>query len=199
MNATLQLGKPLSNFGVSEIIRSESSSFKVGDHLYGSHDFSEYQTFDAEALKEMRLIDNQESLPWTVRLAACRNGAQLMSGLLSRAVLGRCGGNAWPDCVVRTREHRQASERRDNLHLRCLRFVFSTLGFARPADAFSPGAVGQMVALLCQRLGVKIIGSAGSDEKVTFLRDVLKFDVAFNYKTDDAQVCLVLPFHPAWT
>lgn len=40
-----------------------------------------------------------------------------------------------------------------------------------------------MVAQLCQRLGLKVIGSAGSSEKVAYLKDVLKFDAAWNYKT----------------
>jgi len=33
--------------------------------------------------------------------------------------------------------------------------------------------------------GCRVIGLTGSDEKVTWLVDVLKFDAAFNYKTTD--------------
>lgn len=188
---TLQLGKPLTNFGVSKVVRSESSSFKAGDHLYGTHEFSEYQIFDAEALKGMRLLENTESLPWTVRFSAFRKGAKAESGFFLSSDLGWCCRNARPDGLVRSREHCQAQEGGDDLHLCCLRFVSSKpRGFARTPDDVLPGAVGQMVAGLCQRLGLRVIGSAGSDEKVAFLKDVLKFDVAFNYKTEDTQVRL---------
>lgn len=40
------------------------------------------------------------------------------------------------------------------------------------------------MAQLCKRRGLKVIGSAGSDEKVDFLKQ-MGYDVAFNYKTTD--------------
>ena len=45
------------------------------------------------------------------------------------------------------------------------------------------GAVGQIVGQLAKREGLKVVGSAGTDEKVKFLHDEMKFDSAFNYKT----------------
>jgi hypothetical protein len=47
------------------------------------------------------------------------------------------------------------------------------------------GAVGQIVGQLAKAQGLIVIGSAGSDDKVKFLKDELKFDHAFNYKTQD--------------
>ncbi|KAG0004283.1 hypothetical protein BGZ79_009773 [Entomortierella chlamydospora] len=44
------------------------------------------------------------------------------------------------------------------------------------------GAVGQIVGQISKRLGLRVVGSAGSDEKVDFLLKELKFDAAFNYK-----------------
>ncbi|KAG0006702.1 hypothetical protein BGZ65_004947 [Modicella reniformis] len=44
------------------------------------------------------------------------------------------------------------------------------------------GAVGQLVGQIAKRLGLRVIGSAGSDEKVEFLLKDLKFDAAFNHK-----------------
>ncbi|KAG0287691.1 hypothetical protein BGZ98_004544 [Dissophora globulifera] len=44
------------------------------------------------------------------------------------------------------------------------------------------GAVGQLVGQLAKRLGLRVIGSVGSDDKVDFLLNELKFDAAFNYK-----------------
>ncbi|KAG0222593.1 NADP-dependent leukotriene B4 12-hydroxydehydrogenase [Mortierella sp. GBAus27b] len=44
------------------------------------------------------------------------------------------------------------------------------------------GAVGQLVGQIAKRLGLRVIGSAGSDEKVEFLLKELKFDAAFNHR-----------------
>lgn len=44
------------------------------------------------------------------------------------------------------------------------------------------GAVGQLVGQLAKLQGLKVIGSAGSDDKVDYLIKDLKFDAAFNYK-----------------
>ena len=45
------------------------------------------------------------------------------------------------------------------------------------------GAVGNVAGQLAKRRGCRVIGSAGSAEKVTFLREECAFDHAFNYKT----------------
>ncbi|KAF9902073.1 hypothetical protein BX616_002049 [Lobosporangium transversale] len=44
------------------------------------------------------------------------------------------------------------------------------------------GAVGQLVGQIARRFGLRVIGSAGSDDKVQYLLNELKFDAAFNYK-----------------
>ena len=45
------------------------------------------------------------------------------------------------------------------------------------------GAVGTMAGQLAKLRGCRVIGSAGSDEKVKFLREECGYDLAFNYKT----------------
>lgn len=47
------------------------------------------------------------------------------------------------------------------------------------------GAVGQCVVTLCKMLvpGLRVVGSAGTEEKCAYMRDVLKIDAVFNYKT----------------
>lgn len=45
------------------------------------------------------------------------------------------------------------------------------------------GPVGQTVCQLAKAAGLRVLGSAGSDEKVKFLREELGIDQAFNYKT----------------
>ncbi|AXR83339.1 NADP-dependent oxidoreductase [Natrarchaeobaculum sulfurireducens] len=48
------------------------------------------------------------------------------------------------------------------------------------------GAVGSVVGQLAQLAGARVVGTAGSDEKVAWLTDELGFDAAINYKeTDD--------------
>ncbi|XP_063770272.1 prostaglandin reductase 1-like [Pseudophryne corroboree] len=44
------------------------------------------------------------------------------------------------------------------------------------------GAVGTIVGQIAKLKGCKVVGSAGSDEKVTYLKEI-GFDEAFNYKT----------------
>jgi NADPH:quinone reductase len=45
------------------------------------------------------------------------------------------------------------------------------------------GAVGSLVGQIAKIKGCRVVGIAGSDEKVAWLRDELGFDAAFNYKT----------------
>jgi NADPH-dependent curcumin reductase CurA len=42
----------------------------VGTHLYGSHDFSEYQIFSQEAISSLKVLKNEENLPWTTWVGA---------------------------------------------------------------------------------------------------------------------------------
>ncbi|KAJ7160317.1 alcohol dehydrogenase [Mycena filopes] len=51
------------------------------------------------------------------------------------------------------------------------------------------GGVGSMVIQIAKQDGLKVIASAGSDEKVAFMKDI-GADVAFNYKTTDAREVL---------
>ncbi|RIA91068.1 hypothetical protein C1645_805398 [Glomus cerebriforme] len=44
------------------------------------------------------------------------------------------------------------------------------------------GSIGQIVGQIAKIKGLRVIGSTGSDEKVDFLLNELKFDAAFNYK-----------------
>ena len=47
------------------------------------------------------------------------------------------------------------------------------------------GAVGSVVGQLGRLLGARVIGYAGDDEKVAWLKSTLQLDEAFNYKTQD--------------
>jgi len=63
------LGEPLNNFGVARVLRSESSAFKPGDHIYGMLPFQEY--FLGQDAKQFRLLKNEEGLPWSAYLGVC--------------------------------------------------------------------------------------------------------------------------------
>ncbi|KAM0326285.1 hypothetical protein ACHAQA_006883 [Verticillium albo-atrum] len=52
------------------------------------------------------------------------------------------------------------------------------------------GAVGQLVGQLAKAEGLRVVGSAGSQEKIDFLTNELGFDGAFNYKTDEPNEAL---------
>ncbi|KAF9422661.1 hypothetical protein BGZ76_003747, partial [Entomortierella beljakovae] len=49
------------------------------------------------------------------------------------------------------------------------------------------GPVGSFFSILAKRQGAFVIGSAGSDEKVSYLVNDLGLDAAFNYKTKDTR------------
>jgi len=53
------------------------------------------------------------------------------------------------------------------------------------------GAVGSHVGQIAKNMGCYVIGFAGSDRKVKWLKEVLKFDAAFNYKTTDVATALL--------
>ncbi|WP_217701012.1 NADP-dependent oxidoreductase [Hymenobacter sp. CRA2] len=52
------------------------------------------------------------------------------------------------------------------------------------------GAVGSVVGQLARLHGARVVGTAGSAEKVAYLKDELGFDEAINYKTDDVAAAL---------
>ncbi|CAO3625648.1 unnamed protein product [Cunninghamella blakesleeana] len=51
------------------------------------------------------------------------------------------------------------------------------------------GAVGQLAGQIAKAHGLRVVGSAGSDEKVAYLYEI-GFDAAFNYKTEDIRAKL---------
>ena len=50
------------------------------------------------------------------------------------------------------------------------------------------GAVGSLVGQIAKIKGLKVIASAGNDDKVDWLKDELNFDYVFNYK----KVCIFI-------
>ena len=61
------------------------------------------------------------------------------------------------------------------------------LGTPAPGDTFfvssAAGAVGQLAGQFAKRAGARVVGSAGTDEKVAYVLEQCGFDAAFNYRT----------------
>ncbi|KAF9306888.1 hypothetical protein BGZ74_002389 [Mortierella antarctica] len=53
------------------------------------------------------------------------------------------------------------------------------------------GTLGQIAGQLAKRKGLRVIGSAGSQDKIDYLINELGFDAAFNYKTQDKKQALL--------
>ncbi|GAA5877118.1 hypothetical protein JCM16303_006173 [Sporobolomyces ruberrimus] len=66
-----ELNKPLTNFGVGEVIKAgEGATAKKGDLVYGNFDFAEYVVFPKEAASQLRIFDNKEKLPLSTWVGA---------------------------------------------------------------------------------------------------------------------------------
>ncbi|KAI0776475.1 alcohol dehydrogenase [Irpex lacteus] len=139
----LELGKPLSSFGVGVVLRTELDGVKVGDHVcYMAMPFQKYVVLPK--LEYARVIANEEKFPWTAYVG----------------VLGLPGLTAY--CAWKEYAHAQKGET-----------AFITT---------AAGPVGSFVVQLAKADGLKVIASAGSDEKVEWVKS-LGADVVFNYKT----------------
>ena len=68
------------------------------------------------------------------------------------------------------------------------------LGEPRPGETVfvsaAAGAVGSIVGQIAKLRGCRVVGSAGSDEKLAWLVDDLGFDHAVNYRTTDLEAAL---------
>ncbi|GAA5859569.1 hypothetical protein JCM8547_006145 [Rhodosporidiobolus lusitaniae] len=146
------LGKPIQNFGVAEVVKSENEKVLKGAHLYGHFEFKEYSVLPKEQAEQYRVLNNKEGLPWTTWVGAA----------------GMPGQTAW--------------------------WGINQIGKPQKGETVfvsgASGPVGQMSIALAHLAGAKVIASAGSDEKVAYLRDELKVEVAFNYKKEKTQEVL---------
>ncbi|KDE07628.1 hypothetical protein MVLG_02091 [Microbotryum lychnidis-dioicae p1A1 Lamole] len=154
-------GKPIENFGISEVLSSSAEGIKEGDRVYGSTRFAEYNIFTADQVKGLKVIKNDEKLPWTTWVGAA----------------GMPGQTAW--------------------------WALKHIGQPKKGETIfvsgASGAVGQLVIALAHSAGLKVIASAGSDEKVDFLKSHLNVEVAFNYKTKPTlEILKKNPFQIYW-
>ena len=70
-----------------------------------------------------------------------------------------------------------------------LKYIAGLKGGETVFISSAAGGVGSMAGQIARLLGAKrVIGSAGSEEKVSFLIDEIGFDAAFNYKTEPPRI-----------
>ena len=73
-------------------------------------------------------------------------------------------------------------------------FGLLDVGQARPGDVVvvsaASGAVGAVVGQIALLMGCRVIGTAGTDEKVAYVVEELGFDAGINYETEDVDVAL---------
>ena len=113
-------------------------------------------------------------LPWALRSLAPRGeglnpiDASLGRPSLAISALGMPGLTAWVGAIE--------------------------LGQPAPGDTVyissAAGAVGQLAGQFARRAGARGVGSAGSDDKVAYLRERCGFDAAFNYRSQDIDEAL---------
>lgn len=113
-------------------------------------------------------------LPWALRSVAPRGeGLQRIDAALGRpshfiSALGMPGLTAWVGAI--------------------------DIGRPMPGDTVfvssAAGAVGQLAGQFARRAGARVVGSAGSDDKVAYLLGRCGFDAAFNYRRVDLDEAL---------
>lgn len=141
-SSAFEIGKPLVNFGVAVVLRSENDKFKVGDHVYGPILYQTYATYKNTSF--LRVLPNVEGLPWSVYTG----------------IAGMAGQTAYIGWKLFSKAKKGET-------------VFVST---------AAGPVGSAVVQLAKSQGLKVVASAGSDEKVAFAKKI-GADVAFNYKT----------------
>ncbi|GJE93759.1 NADP-dependent oxidoreductase [Phanerochaete sordida] len=156
----LKLNKPVDNFGVATVLRSEDPNFKAGDFVDGFINFQEYSIWPPPAdqmhfLRYITKIDRPASIP-----------ASVYTGTLGLA--GKTGFIAFD---VFGKEKAKTSKT-----------VFVSGG------AGAVGTFVCEYAKICNP-NIKVIASAGSPEKIKILKDI-GVDVAINYKEEDVEKVL---------
>ncbi|KAJ9108580.1 hypothetical protein QFC19_002296 [Naganishia cerealis] len=156
-----ELHKPITGHGIGVVIRAAADSkYKVGDHVYGTVPYQQYLFVPGQQTVDeetKKFLGPQASL----RVIKNEEGLPWSAYIGAAGMPGKTAFMAWKEI---------ADAKKGEV-------AFISAG---------SGPVGQMAIQMAKADGLKVISSAGSDEKVAFLKE-LGADVAFNYKTDDAK------------
>ncbi|KAJ7624036.1 hypothetical protein DFH06DRAFT_1059193, partial [Mycena polygramma] len=153
----------LSGFGVAVVLRSENPAVAVGKHVYGfTIPHQEYAVLPA--LGMLQIMERHPNVPWSAYLGPA----------------GMPGQTAY----IGWKEFAQAKKVQNTLH--CGKGKTEDNSIWHPQVPLAPG---WMVIQLAKQAGLKVIASAGSEEKIAFVKS-LGADVVFNYKTTDTREIL---------
>ncbi|MEU6771430.1 NADP-dependent oxidoreductase [Streptomyces sp. NPDC046759] len=151
--APFELGKVMQGGAVGEVVESHAEGISAGDHVLHFFGWREYAVVDAK-----NAVKVGPALAPAVKVDDEAHEVPLSAYL---GVLGMTGLTAYAGL------------------LRTASFKEGDIVFVSGAA----GAVGSEVGQLAKLLGAsRVIGSAGSDEKVKLLVEEYGFDAAFNYK-----------------
>ncbi|CAG8463953.1 3398_t:CDS:2 [Funneliformis caledonium] len=149
------IGHVLSGIGVSEVVKSNNPNLKVGDLVYGLIGWEEYTHIKTDAKKINDI--HFKNINYHKKL--------LKEVPLSYQISLLQLSGLTPYGSLMALGKPKAGE---TIYISC-----------------AAGATGHLVGQIAKIKGLKVVGSTGSDEKVDFLLNELKFDAAFNYKKVD--------------
>jgi NADPH-dependent curcumin reductase CurA len=164
-SASWQLNKPCQTFSVSKVIKSNNPAFAVGDHVSGPTGWEVYTVTDGKS--GTNKIQEIPGVPISIYLG----------------VLGGPGLTAYIGLYHFCSPMKPGETRGFAVRHSFFSFIPNTNRSLAPVYVnAAAGAVGTVVGQIGKAIGLRVVGSAGSDDKVKLLKE-LGFDEAFNYKT----------------
>jgi NADPH-dependent curcumin reductase CurA len=151
---SFQLGKPLEGGCVGQIIESKNNQFKVGEYVLGNFGWREHWLSNGSS--------SSNGSSGVMRIDPKMAPIQWYLG-----IFGMTGLTAYVG-LLKVGELKNANNDDNN----------NTIVFVSAAS----GAVGSVVCQIAKIKGCRVVGSAGSQEKVKWLLDQARIDYAFNYK-----------------
>ncbi|KAF5364615.1 hypothetical protein D9758_005632 [Tetrapyrgos nigripes] len=166
------LGKPIYGYGVGKVVRSEHKDFAKGEYVTSLiMDHAHYWIPPTSALA-----------PPSVRKFTPESGLPLSVYVGSAGMPGRTAYVAW-NTYIGSPESSSTSPSRaahEIFHRKPNQVAFVSAG---------AGPVGSFVIQLAKRAGMKVIASAGSEDKLKLCKE-MGADVVFNYKKEDTNEVL---------
>ncbi|KAJ7902785.1 hypothetical protein B0H14DRAFT_3103826 [Mycena olivaceomarginata] len=156
-----QIGAPLDGWGIGVVLRSETTGVEVGKYVYGvTISHQEYTVYP-----ELGRLQILETHP----------GLSLATYVTAAGMPGQTAYAGW-------KEYSDAKPVRYHPHNEILSSCCPERGCICHERR-------RLVIQLAKQAGMKVIASAGSEEKVKFMQSI-GADVAFNYKTTDTGAVL---------
>ncbi|KAJ6535233.1 alcohol dehydrogenase [Mycena vulgaris] len=184
------LGEPITGFGVGLVVRSDNLDVAPGKYIYGMA-FHHQEYFVLPDMTGFIFLEKNPKLPWSVYVGAAgmpgktayfgwKEYSHAKKGEIAFITTGAGSLNSnvsfLPTDLTKTPRRTRWLVRICSRRIK--RFFFHS--FALSA---------RFAIQLAKRDGLKVIASAGSDEKVKFMLSI-GADVAFNYKTTDTREVL---------